>query len=227
MAEKYEECAGSMLPEGTTGQYTVKERTYGFRQVQKMNQKQETLSQDEIKYISRKMSYALRHNPDKYGITLDEEGYTDLAGFLKAMNAMHHFNPPLTRQTIQYVMDHSDKKRFEMTDARIRALYGHSVMTPIIKEEAEPPEVLYHGTARRFLDSIMERGLQPMRRQYVHLSVDRETAVQTGLRKDPSPAVLVVDARRAYQDGVRFYIGSDRVWLSDPIPPEYLKFPKQ
>ena len=177
---------------------------------------------DRVKFISKKMSYALRHNPDKYGIHLDEEGFTDLKKFLHAMNAMHHLDPPLTEDVIRYVMDHSDKQRFEMTGSKIRALYGHSVPVKIHKTEAVPPAILYHGTAHRFLKSIKKEGLLPMSRQYVHLSADQETARQVGLRRDSYPAILQVDAVSANADGIHFYIGNDKVWLSDSIPPEYI-----
>ena len=185
--------------------------------------KNKTMDDNQVKYISKKMSYALRHNPDKYGIKLDEKGFTDLKIFLHAMNAMHHFEPPLTRERIQYVMDHSDKQRFEMTTTKIRALYGHSFPMMIRKEQTNPPDILYHGTAHRFLESIKQKGLQPMSRQYVHLSADLETARQVGLRRDPNPAILQVDAALASADGIRFYIGNDKVWLSDPIPPKYIR----
>lgn len=179
---------------------------------------------DQIKFISKKMSYALRHNPDKYGIILDEEGFTDLGGFLNAMNRMHRFNPPLTKEDIAFVIGHSDKKRFEMTDNKIRALYGHSVTSVIIhKRQSDPPDVLYHGTARRFIESIMREGLLPMRRQYVHLSADVDTAMQVGRRRDSRPVVLRIDARKACGDGIRFYVGNESVWLSEPLPPEYLE----
>ena len=42
----------------------------------------------------------------------------------------------------------------------------------IAKEKKVPPEILYHGTARRFFNSIQEKGLLPKGRQYVHLSID-------------------------------------------------------
>lgn len=191
--------------------------------MEKKNISRKTESADEVKYISKKMSYALRHNPDKYGIVLDEEGYTDLNTFIRAMNGTHHFQPPLTRERIQYVMDHIDKKRFEMTGSKIRALYGHSVPMKIHKDQAVPPDILYHGTAHRFLKSIMEEGLLPMSRQYVHLSEDRETARQVGLRRDHHPVILQIDAAAASADGIRFYTGNDKVWLSDPVPPEYIR----
>lgn len=176
-----------------------------------------------VKTIGKKMAYALRHDPDKYGITLDEEGFTDLKKFLKAMNSVHGYQPKLTIEDLQYVADHSDKKRFEITGSKIRALYGHSVPVRIRKKQAIPPDILYHGTAHRFLKSIRKDGLLPMGRQYVHLSEDQETARQVGLRRDSYPAILQVDAKKANEDGIIFYIGNDAVWLSDPIPPQYLK----
>ncbi|MGN8817790.1 RNA 2'-phosphotransferase [Oribacterium sp. HCP28S3_H8] len=181
------------------------------------------MDDDQVKFISKKMSYALRHNPDKYSIRLDEEGFTDLKIFLRAMNAIYHFEPALTRDGIQYVIDHSDKKRFEMTETKIRALYGHSFPMTIRKKQAVPPDILYHGTAHRFLKNIMQQGLLPMSRQYVHLSADQETARQVGQRRDSYPAILQIDAASAYVSGIRFYIGNDKVWLSDPIPPEYIR----
>jgi putative RNA 2'-phosphotransferase len=194
-----------------------------FRTEGQKEGKNKAVDDNRVKYISKKMSYALRHNPDKYGIKLDENGFTDLKVFLRAMNAMHHFEPPLTKDSIQYVMDHSDKQRFGMTATKIRALYGHSFPMKIRKEQTDPPDILYHGTAHRFLESIMQTGLLPMSRQYVHLSADLETARQVGLRRDSHPAILQIDAASANADGVRFYIGNDKVWLSDPILPKYIR----
>ena len=82
------------------------------------------------------------------------------------------------KEDILHVMEISDKKRLEIVDDKIRALYGHSIPMHIKKQEAEPPAILYHGTTKRFLSEIKEKGLLPMIRQYVHLSVDTETAMQ-------------------------------------------------
>lgn len=173
-------------------------------------------------YISRKMSYALRHNPEKYGLKLAQDGSVEMETFLRAMNGMHHFEPPLTEALIREVMAHAEKRRFAIEDGRIRALYGHSFQIKVDHQEAIPPAVLYHGTARRFLDSIMEKGILPMGRQYVHMSADIETAEQVGRRRDNRPAILTIDAEKAAADGIKFYIGNDKVWLADQIPPQYL-----
>ena len=60
-----------------------------------------------------------------------------------------------------------------------------------------------------------------MSRQYVHLSVDTDTAREVGQRKG-APVLLVVDAARAHAEGVVFYGGNALVWLADYIAPEYL-----
>ncbi|WP_301050306.1 RNA 2'-phosphotransferase [Lactobacillus intestinalis] len=172
-------------------------------------------------FISKKMSYCLRHNPGKYGLKLDEYGYVDLQEFLNAMNHMHHFQPKLTEMKIREIMQASDKERFEIKNGKICALYGHSIPGIIKRKKATPPKVLYHGTAHRFLPSIAKEGLLPMGRQYVHLSTDIEMAESVGRRRDAHPALLQIDAQKAHNHGIDFYIGNDKVWLCDHLPSQY------
>jgi putative RNA 2'-phosphotransferase len=112
----------------------------------------------------------------------------------------------------------ADKKRHEIRDGRIRALYGHSTPHKLLKEPAEPPSVLYHGTSPEAAGRIRAEGLRPMGRQYVHLSLDKATAEQVGRRKAAAPILLVVKAAEAHAGGVGFYRGNDLVWLADAIP---------
>ncbi len=172
-------------------------------------------------FISKKMSYCLRHNPGKYGLKLDEYGYVDLQEFLNAMNHMHHFRPKLTEMKIREIMQASDKERFEIKNDKICALYGHSIPGIIKRKKATPPKVLYHGTAHRFLSSIEKEGLLPMGRQYVHLSTDIEMAESVGRRRDAHPVILQINAQKAHDDGIDFYVGNDEVWLCDHLPSQY------
>ncbi|WP_251546676.1 RNA 2'-phosphotransferase [Limosilactobacillus caecicola] len=176
-------------------------------------------------YISKKLSYALRHNPDKYGLQLDQYGYTDLSQLLAAFNRVHHFNPPLTQARIEQVMAHANKERFRIKDGKICALYGHSIPGIISHHQATPPAVLYHGTARRFMPSIKKLGLLPMKRQYVHLSTDVPMATEVGRRHDNRPVILQINTKQAVADGIKFYVGNGRVWLCDELPPRYIQFP--
>ena len=120
------------------------------------------------------------------------------------------------------MIDKSEKKRHEINNGKIKAFYGHSIAMRIVKEEKKPPEVLYHGTARRFLYSILKTGLLPKGRQYVHLSQDVETANNVGKRHDVRPCLLKIDANQAFADGIKFYYGNEKVWLAYEIPIQYI-----
>ena len=174
-------------------------------------------------FVSKKMSYALRHNPEKYGLVLAPDGSVPLRVFLKAINAMHHFQPDITEADIREIMSNADKQRFVIENGRIRALYGHSLPGKVEHTEAVPPAVLYHGTSHKALESIMQEGLLPMGRQFVHLSADVEMAKQVGRRRDSHPVILEVDAAGAAASGIRFYIGNDRVWLAEKVPAAFLE----
>lgn len=173
--------------------------------------------------LSKEISYALRHAPWEYELELDCEGFVPIEQLLVAINEFNVYGRDIVREDLVYIIDNSDKKRHEIVDDKIRALYGHSVPSKIVKNEATPPTILYHGTAHRFVESIMSNGLLPMNRQYVHLAIDIDTATAVGKRRDSDPVMLEIDCEKAMSDGIKFYMGNDKVWLCDNMPPKYIK----
>ena len=169
---------------------------------------------------SKFLSLVLRHRPDLAGITLDAAGWVDvdelLAGCERAGRA-------ITRAQLEEIVATNDKKRFEFDDdhARIRASQGHSVEVDLGYEPADPPAILFHGTAERNLESIRRHGLLRGRRHHVHLSADEATAAAVG-RRYGTPVVLTVDAARMAADGLAFFLSTNAVWLTAHVPPEYL-----
>lgn len=172
--------------------------------------------------LSKAMSKALRHQPQRLGIELAPDGSIDLTAFVDALNRRGGWPRTITEADVMQVVQHGSKQRFAVEDGRIRARYGHSVPLAIAYEQAEPPAVLYHGTSEANVQPIMDVGLLPMGRQVVHLSADVATAQQVGRRHGGTTAILRVDATRAAQDGIRFYRGNDDTWLADTIPATYL-----
>jgi putative RNA 2'-phosphotransferase len=122
-----------------------------------------------------------------------------------------------------HVVKTSDKKRFSIsTDGlRIRAAQGHSVSVDLGLPPQAPPPVLFHGTATRFIDSILREGLEPQDREQVHLSTDEATARRVGQRHGKA-AILKIDALRMHAQGFKFYLADNGVWLTDQVPPEFL-----
>ena len=171
--------------------------------------------------LSKEISYALRHAPWEYELEMDESGWVSVEQLLNALTENSKWDN-VTEADLNYIINNSDKKRHEIVDGKIRAIYGHSIPQKIMNESAEPPKILYHGTAVSFIESIIKSGLLPKKRQYVHLSVDIETANQVGRRRDNNPVILVIDAETAWKDGILFYKGNDKVLLADIVLAKYI-----
>ena len=172
--------------------------------------------------LSKEISYALRHAPWEFELELDEQGFVPIAQLLHALNESGTYEREVTQADLEQIIANSEKKRHEIVGDKIRALYGHTVPQIIKKEPGNPPAVLYHGTTHKALPQILQDGLKPMQRQYVHLSVDVGTATRVGKRRDPEPVILKIDAEVAQKGGIPFFTGNDKVWLCKEIPKEYL-----
>lgn len=171
--------------------------------------------------VSKFLSYVLRHKPEDIGLTLDREGWADVAELLRRAAES---GTEISREVLERVVAESDKKRFALSPdgLRIRAVQGHS--TPSVDRDFEPrtpPETLFHGTAQRFMSSIREQGLLPGSRQYVHLSEDEQTALAVGQRHGKA-VILRVNAAAMAQDGFLFHLSENGVWLTRAVPPGYL-----
>ncbi len=172
--------------------------------------------------LSKEISYALRHNPKKYKIGLDKNGWADINQLVTGLISVSKWYG-LEKKDIEKMVGLSTKKRHEIKGDMIRAYYGHSTPGKIELESVRPPDVLYHGTTETFIKSIMKEGLQSKGRQYIHMSVDIETAKSVASRRKWENIILIIDAMSAYNDGVNFYHGNESVWLSEEIPAKYIE----
>lgn len=178
---------------------------------------------DPHKPISKLMSLVLRHKPEHLGLTLDENGWVEVDKLLAVMKRSgKHVDRPL----LEKVVRENDKQRFAFSDdkLRIRANQGHSVKVDVELEQKVPPAILLHGTVENFLDLIRESGLKKMSRQHVHLSAELETANKVGSRRG-KPVILEIDAEKMNQEGYVFFLSANGVWLTDQVPPRFIRFP--
>jgi putative RNA 2'-phosphotransferase len=173
--------------------------------------------------LSKVVSHALRHEPWRYELELDSEGWVPVEQLLESVRPLRPRWSGLAAADLERMIATSQKARHEMDGTRIRALYGHSVPQRLERTAAAPPAVLFHGTRPQTVAAIRSAGLLPMSRQYVHLSPTIEVAREVGRRKSDTPVLLEVDAARAHAEGVPFYRGNDAVWLADEVPPQYIR----
>lgn len=169
---------------------------------------------------SKFLSLLLRHKPDEIGLELSSDGWASISDLV---DLTKNHKLPLTPELIRAVVRTSDKQRFLISPdgARIRANQGHSLSVNLGLASQPPPAHLYHGTASRFLNSIRENGLMKGQRQFVHLSLDTETAKRVGMRHG-TPVILLVAAHRMHDDGFEFFVSENGVWLTDHVPAKYL-----
>lgn len=178
---------------------------------------------DRLIRLSKFLSLVLRHKPEEIGLKLDSAGWVDVDQLLSCLTA---HNRSITRDELNRVVAENNKQRFAFSEdgRRIRASQGHSITVTLGLESREPPPVLYHGTATRFINSIRATGLEPRGRQHVHLSADRDTATAVG-RRHGTPVVLVVEAQRMHAAALEFFLSDNNVWLTAFVDPSYIIFP--
>lgn len=178
-----------------------------------MNEKQQ-------KRIGKFISLILRHEPQKIGLELDDAGWANVNELLAGLK---NKNREISFEQLKELVASNDKQRYSFNEdqTRIRANQGHSLDLDLQLEAQEPPEMLYHGTATRFLNSINEQGLVKGSRHHVHLSSNENTAEQVGGRHGKA-VVLKIASGEMHKDGYEFYCSENLVWLTDKVPTEFI-----
>lgn len=165
------------------------------------------------------LSRILRHEPEIVGITIDKYGWADVK---KLLQGMREKGRTIDEELLEKIVREDNKQRYSFNEnhTKIRANQGHSIPVEVEMTQATPPDVLYHGTATRFLSNIMTQGILPMSRLFVHLSGDVETAMAVGARHG-NPVVLTIDTVKMREDGYLFYLSENHVWNIGKVPPQY------
>jgi putative RNA 2'-phosphotransferase len=171
--------------------------------------------------LSKLLSLVLRHKPETLALTLDEQGWVAIDVLLQQAAAA---GQPIDRNDLEQVIARNDKSRFTRSadGLRLRAAQGHSLPVQLDLAPRTPPEILYHGTATRFLDAIRAEGLQPRGRNHVHLSTDSKTAREVG-RRHGRAVVLAVAAAAMHAAGWMFFQAENGVWLTPAVPAQFLR----
>jgi len=179
------------------------------------------ISEKQTTQISKFLSLVLRHQPETIDIQLDQNGWTDVNELIEKANK---YGIKFDRETLNHIVAANTKKRFAFNETldKIRASQGHSIEIELGYTNEKPPEILYHGTGEKSVQSIIETGLEKRSRQHVHLSSDIETALKVGQRHG-KPFIFKVLAEQMYNDNFQFFISDNGVWLTDNVPTKYLK----
>lgn len=172
------------------------------------------MKEKDLIHKGKHLAFLLRHDTE---YKFDEHGWREVSDLIK--------NQGYTMKELEEIVETNNKKRYEFSEdkRKIRARQGHSIPVDVELKEAIPPDILYHGTSKDFVHSIWENGIKKMSRLYVHLSGDEETARKVGKRHG-YPVVIFINTKQMREDGVKFYLSNNNVWLTDFVDKKYLMF---
>ena len=179
-------------------------------------------SDKRMKNTSKFISLILRHRPETIGVSLDEHGWADVQELIDGINSTD--GHALDMEMLEEIVRTDEKQRYSFNGDHtlIRAKQGHSMSVDVELEEKTPPDILWHGTGEKYVDSIDVQGLIPKSRLYVHLSPDTETARKVGGRHG-RPVIYEINCREMTKDGFQFFLSANHIWLTKNVPARYLK----
>ncbi|SFI01008.1 putative RNA 2'-phosphotransferase [Selenomonas ruminantium] len=188
--------------------------------MRRMNEKQ--FSAVEVR-ISKCISRILRHRPEEAGVAMDEHGWVDTEDLRKALERRGY---SVDAQCLDRMVYGNSKTRFVYNEnkSKIRACHGHTVKVDVELKAARPPQFLYHGTIGENMASIATEGLLPMKRLYVHLSADVESAQQVAKRRRTASGYIIyrIKSKDMMYDGHTFWQVENGIWMTKVVPPHYL-----
>ena len=179
---------------------------------------------DKLTRLSKFLSLILRHKPETIGLSLDSNGWADVNELIQKVKSS---NRDIDINTLSTIVEENDKSRFSFNEnkTKIRAVQGHTIDVDLNLTPSEPPIILYHGTTIQNIISIKRNGISKMKRHHVHLSDNLDTAKSVGSRYG-KPAVLIINSKKMYDDGIVFLKSENGVWLTDFVDSKYIQFDK-
>ena len=166
--------------------------------------------------LSKRLAFLLRHDRKAF-----DKGYIDTKGW-RSMDELiqkHGF----TKDELLEIVKTDRKGRYEINELnKIRAVQGHSIPVEVDLVESQPPDILYHGTSSKFIESIMQEGIKNETRLYVHLSQDKNVAMEVGKRHGGDCVIITIDAKRMYEDVIKFFLSKNGVWLVKYVSTKYM-----
>ena len=186
------------------------------------------LSPEEQKEVMmRAVLRVLRHGDNEARIVHDRFGLYRANDFVSLIR--HQFSR-LSQETFSerfdcVVQSLIESERIEFRSDKVRALYGHSIRGIIVGQMKWPEVPLFHATSQRHLPLILEFGLRPQGRSWVHLTSQLEYAnrIQKHHSYDGHGTLLRIAPERMEDHRVTFRQPNSHIWLANRITPEAIQ----
>ncbi len=176
------------------------------------------LDETKTEQLGRLVAGGLRHFPRDLGLEMDSRGWVDLTKLGQVVQNRHHW---ASKELVIALVESDPKQRYEISNDKVRARYGHSADIELDHPENKLPR-LYYGASEEEADRILEIGLKSASQRYVHLSTTPEKAWHVATFRTGNPRVIQVDAAPARDVGVKMMTVNDDIVISEMIPARFL-----
>ncbi len=180
------------------------------------------LSDEKAEIISKTLAGILRHYPSKLNLAMDIHGWVNIYMLINTLRTIPDLKW-LKKHHILAIIDTDDKHRYEVKNNKIRATYGHTVDIELDLPTDNIPDILYYPVTKEELPIILESGIMPVDRKYVHLSKSIEKAKEAGWVRTSEPVILKVNSKKIIEDGVKIMQAGRTVYITKNILPQYLE----
>jgi putative RNA 2'-phosphotransferase len=180
------------------------------------------MSDRELDSLGRIMAGVLRHFPEKLGIMVDGHGWVDISEFVEAVGISRSGFQWLKEHHVEAIAMTDPKGRYQIDGGMIRATYGHTIDVRLDDLPAAEIDEFYYPVTEEEIDIILEGGLNPIDRKYVHLSGSLEKAVEAGKVRTEEPLILRIDGKKAKENGIAIYKAGNDVYVTDRIDAQYI-----
>ena len=180
------------------------------------------MSEEEMNSLSRILAGVLRHFPEKFDLDMDLNGWVDIRDLASAIKARKRNLHWLRPHHIRALAETDGKGRYQVIENQVRATYGHSVDVELDHPSDDVPQSLYYPATQEEVDLLLENGITPTDRRYVHLSRTFEDAYNAGVHRTEDPMILEIDAAAALLADVYIGRAGPTVFVARGIPPDFV-----
>jgi len=180
------------------------------------------MSEDELNSVGRILAGVLRHFPEKFDLEMDLNGWVDIRDLTEEIRHRKRNLHWLRVHHVKAIADTDPKGRYQVEGNRVRATYGHSVDVELDHPTDDVPQSLFYPSNQEEIDMLLDNGITPSDRRYVHLSLTYEDAYNAGVHRTEDPQILEIDAAAALLSDVYIGQAGPTVFVTRGVPPDFI-----
>jgi len=179
-----------------------------------------SIDKNRVDRLGRFISGILRHFPQKFNLEIDENGWAELDILVEKASSRYKW---VDKQSVEAIVTSDKKNRYEISNGKIRARYGHSINVVLSDYPIANETKLYYGTSDEEAQRLLEIGIKPVNQTFVHLSTTIQKSERVARLRTDNPVIIEINAEGARKAGIMFLKANEFIVLSKEIPPEFIK----